>query len=126
MTGIARQTEEQQIHYLRKRVNYNDAAIGTGVVMGTLPNGAIIMSVVIQCTTAFNAGTTNAINVGKTAGGTEIVNGDAATAGTRAATLPNLNITADQDVFVQYAQTGTAASAGVANIVVAYSCNNDQ
>lgn len=125
MTGIARQTQEQQIHYLRKKVNFNDAGIGSGVVMGTLPKGAVITNVVVQCTTAFNAGTTNALQVGTAASGTQVTN-DAATSGTRA-TTPNLDLSAaDQDIFVTYAQTGTAATAGKAIIVIAYSCDNDQ
>jgi hypothetical protein len=125
MTGIARQSHEQQTHYIRAKVNFNDANVGTGNVIGTLPNGAIITSVVVQVTTAFNAGTTNALNIGTAAGGTQ-VGTDAATAGTRSPTLPNLNITADQDIFVQYAQTGTAATAGVANVIVSYVPNNDK
>jgi hypothetical protein len=125
MTGIARQTQLQVIHDLRKSVNFNDANIGSGVVMGTLPKGAIITAVIVQCDTAFNAGTTNALQVGTAGGGTQVAN-DAATSGTRAATVPNLVLSADQDIFVTYAQTGTAATAGHANIVIAYSCNNDQ
>jgi hypothetical protein len=37
MAGPARQLHTQQVHYLRKRVNFNDTNIGTGVVIGTLP-----------------------------------------------------------------------------------------
>jgi hypothetical protein len=122
--GIARQLHTQQTHYLRKRVNYNDAAIGTGVVMGTLPAGAMIVGQHVRCSTAFNAGTTNALNVGTAAGGTQLFT-DAATAGARQPTIPNLSFASDTDIFVQFAQTGTAASAGVADIVIAFVPNND-
>ena len=64
MPGPARELHTQQVHYLRKRVNYNDASIGSGVVMGTLPAGAMIVSQNVRVSTAFNAGTTNALNVG--------------------------------------------------------------
>jgi hypothetical protein len=125
MVGIARQLHMQQIHYFRKRVNYNDAAIGTGVVFGTLPAGAMIVTQNVRVSTAFNAGTTNALNVGTTAGGTQLFT-DAATAGARLPTIASLTFAADSDLFVQYAQTGTAATAGQADIVIGYVPNNDQ
>lgn len=123
--GIARQIHTQQIHYFRKRVNYNDAGIGTGVVFGTLPAGSMIVLQSVRVSTAFNAGTTNALNVGTTAGGTQLFT-DAATAGARQPTIANLTFATDTDIFVQYAQTGGAATAGVADIVVGYCPNNDQ
>lgn len=124
MAGPARELHTQQIHYIRKRVNYNDASIGTGVVMGTLPAGAMIVSQNVRVSTAFNAGTTNALNVGTAAAGTQVFT-DAATAGARSPTIANLSFAADQDIYVTYAQTGTVASAGVADIVIGYAPNND-
>jgi hypothetical protein len=124
MAGPARQLHTQQIHYLRKRVNYNDSAIGTGVVMGTLPAGSMIVSQDVRCNTAFNAATTNALNVGTAAGGTQLFT-DAATAGARQPTKANLSFASDTDIYVQYAQTGTAATAGQADIVIGYVPNND-
>jgi hypothetical protein len=124
MAGPARQLHTQQVHYLRKRVNYNDSAIATGVVMGTLPAGAMIVSQNVRVPTAFNAGTTNALNVGTAAAGTQVFT-DAATAGARSPTIANLSFASDQDLYVTYAQTGTAATAGVADIVIGYVPNND-
>lgn len=124
--GTARLLHEQQVHFFRKRINYNDAQIGTGVYFGTLPAGAMLTNIAVRCNTAFNAGTTNAINVGTAAGGTQIVNGDAATAGARFPTVPNISFATDTDLFVQYAQTGTAATQGQADIVIAYVPNIDQ
>lgn len=124
MAGPARQLHTQQIHYIRKRVNWNDSAIGTGVVFGTLPAGAMIVSQNVRVNTAFNAGTTNALNVGTAAGGTQLFT-DAATAGARQPTIANLSFASDTDLYVQFAQTGTAASAGQADIVIGYCPNND-
>ena len=124
MPGPARELHTQQIHYIRKRVNFNDASIGSGVVFGTLPAGAMIVSQNVRCSTAFNAGTTNALNVGTTAGGTQLFT-DAATAGARSPTIANLSFASDTDLFAAYAQTGGAATAGVADIVIAYVPNND-
>lgn len=122
--GIARQTHMQNVHYFRKRVNYNDVGIGTGVVFGTLPAGAMIVSQNVRVSTAFNAATTNALNVGTAAGGTQLFT-DAATAGARSPTIANLTFATDTDLYVQYAQTGTAATAGVADIVIGFAPNND-
>lgn len=124
MAGIARLLHSQQVHYYRKRVNYNDAGISVGVVFATLPAGAMIVSQNVRVSTAFNAGTTNALNVGTTAGGTQLFT-DAATAGARSPTIANLSFATDTDLFVQYAQTGTAATAGVADIVIGFCPNND-
>lgn len=123
--GTARQTQFQQVHYFRKRVNFNDNGIAAGVFFGTLPAGAMLTDLDIRVTTAFNAGTTNAINVGTTAGGTQIFT-DAATAGARSPTIPNISFATDTDLFVQYAQTGGAATTGLADIVVGFVPNNDQ
>lgn len=124
MAGIPRQVHTQQTHYYRCRINYNDANIGTGVVKFTLPAGAVILTQNVRVSTAFNAGTTNALNVGTSAGGTQLFT-DAATAGARSPTIANLSFASDTDVFIQYAQTGGAATAGVADIVIGYAPNND-
>jgi hypothetical protein len=125
MTGISRQTQYQLVHYFRKRVNYNDPGIAGGVVFGTMPLGAMIVLQNVRCNTAFNAGTTNALNVGTTAGGTQLFT-DAATAGARSPAIANLSFAADTDLFVAYAQTGGAATAGQADIVVGFVLNNDK
>lgn len=122
--GNARQYHHQLMHYIRKRVNYNDAAIAAGVSFGTIPAGAMLTGQHVRVNTAFNAGTTNALNVGTTAGGTQLFT-DAATAGARQPVIPNLSFAVDTDLFVQYAQTGVAATAGQADIVIAYAANND-
>jgi len=125
MTGIPRLTQYQMVHCFRKRVNYNDANIGSGVLFGTVPAGAMIVLQAVRVNTAFNAGTTNALNVGTAAGGTQLFT-DAATAGARSPAIANLSFAVDTDLFVQYAQTGTAATAGQADIVVGFMPNNDQ
>lgn len=124
MTGIARATQFQLVHYLRKTVNWNDAGIAGGVVMGTLPKGALIITQRTDVPTAFNAGTTNALNVGITATGTEIFT-DAATAGARQPTIAAVRFAADTDLFVSYAQTGTAATAGKGTVVIGFVLDND-
>lgn len=121
-----RELHTQQIMYIRKTINHNDAGISTGVASSvSIPAGSMVVLQSVRVRTAFNAGTTNALNVGTAAGGTQFFT-DAATAGARQPTIANQTFAADTDVFFQYAQTGTAATAGVADIVIGYVANNDQ
>jgi|DEB0MinimDraft_3_1074331.scaffolds.fasta_scaffold03247_5 hypothetical protein len=121
----ARQFHTQQVHYIRKTVNFNDAGIGSGVVFGTLPAGAMIVSQNVRVTTAFNAGTSNALQVGTAAAGTQLFS-DAATAGARSPTIANLSFATDQDLYVTFAQSGTAATAGVGTVVIGFVVDNDK
>jgi len=53
----ARQFDWQATHYLRKKINYNDANIGTAdkVAVGIIPNNGLIVGVYVRIETAFNA-----------------------------------------------------------------------
>jgi len=124
----------QQIHYLRKTINFNDSGIAAGVLMGTLPAGAQILpfASAISVRTAFNAATTNNILIGTTAAGNDICATADAAAGTPGIkTLALATVTtngyraADTDIFVAYTQTGAVATAGIATITIAFSVNND-
>ncbi len=130
MPGTARQSHMQVVHTLRKRINYNDAGVATGVLVGTLPAGAIIENVSALITTAFNAGTTNVINVGTTTTGAEVGASAQIIAGTPGqkkltAFLALGVMAADQDIWVSYVPTGTAATTGVGYITLTFIVNND-
>lgn len=127
----ARRNALQLVHYLRFAVNYNDAGIAAGVNKQVLPAGAIIIGTDVIVATAFNAGTTNTISVGTLGdAATNIVNAqNAGVAGltqnvapTGAALGP---LAADKQVYVTYAQTGTAATAGKAYVIIKYVVDND-
>lgn len=132
MPGSARRYHTQQTHYLRKTVTYNEVASGTQVLMGTLPKGALVLATSVAIKTAFNAGTTNVLIVG-TAGDDDALVAAAgvdetAVALTRVApaTLAGLVApTADTDIYTKYTQSGTAASAGEAEVVVEFVPDND-
>jgi hypothetical protein len=134
MTNPARLTQYQMPHSLRKMVNFNDAGVANGLLVGTVPAGAIITSVIVQIATVFNAGTTNVLQVGTTATGSELLTSTEAAAGTQgqkaAATFKTTTasnpLAADQNIWVNYAQTGTAATTGVAYVLVTYHPNNDR
>lgn len=132
MTGTARQYHTQQVHYLRKTVNFNDPGIGSGVCMGTLPAGAMVIDAVTRVETVFNAVTTNVLTAGTNSSSYDNIVGSAdvtegTTGGYRAAVLTAAatSYASDTDVFVKYTQTGTAATTGKATIVIAFVVNND-
>lgn len=134
MAGTARLTQFQMPHSLRKMVNYNDAGVTAGVLVGTIPAGSIITSVICQIATVFNAGTTNPLAVGTTGTGTDLMTSAEAVAGTQGqksavafkSTTASNPVANDTDVFVSYIPTGTAATTGVAYIIVTYHPNNDK
>lgn len=131
--SAARQYHQQMVHYCRKAVNYNDSGIASGVKFGTIPAGAIIIGTDVHVTTVFNAATTNVLTAGgNSATWTDIVAAgdvnEAATGLTKdiSPTGSSLGvIAADRDIYAQYAQTGTAATTGLAQIIVKYVPNND-
>ena len=129
---VARLLPFQAVHYLKMTVNYNDTNISTGIPFAAyLPAGAQILFATVNVLTAFNAATTNVLTVGQNATSyNDIVNAgdvnEGATGSTMALRGADLNITTDVQVFYKYTQTGTAATAGQAVIVIAYVPNNDQ
>jgi hypothetical protein len=126
--GVARQLETQQTHYLRRDVAFNTSGIASGVLIGTVPAGAKIMHIRIFVDTAFNAATTNVLQGGTTGTGTNLFTSTDAAAGTPGPKTPasaanqatGLIFTQDTDLFVSYTQTGTAATAGAATIIVEF------
>ncbi len=119
---------------MRIAVNFNDAGIASGVGKGWLPKGAIILGTAVHVETVFNAATTNVLTVG-TNGPSTYDNIVAAGDVNEGATGLTQNIkptgtalgvlSADAQVFVKYAQTGTAATTGKAQIIITFCNDND-
>lgn len=130
--SLGRISEHQLITYLRKQVNWNDVGIASGILMGYLPKTAMLDRISIRVDTAFTAGTTNNLLVGTTAGGNDIASTSESAAGTAGFKTPTSGLTAtalknpttDVPVYVTYTQTGTAADAGQAWIVLSYSVDH--
>jgi len=131
-TGVlgtnARQDPRQVLNTLKKIVNFNDPGVATGIPFDNyLPQNAFIENVLVEIVTVFNATTTNVLTVG-TVGSTYnniVATGDVneAAAGVYQATRAfGRSLTASGDVlpYVQYTQTGTAATTGQAIIVLFY------
>jgi len=135
-TGIpgstARRNTSQQVGYARFTVNYNDPNIASGNPKQWLPAGAILIGTDVQVVTPFNAGTTNVLSVGIGAATANVV---AAGAANPAAAALTQNIVptgaalgplaADSQLNVSFTQTGAAATAGQAVVMVKYIPNND-
>lgn len=126
----ARVYHTQQVHYLRRTVDFNTAGIATGVQLGRLPAGALITRTTVRVVTAFNAASTNVLTVG-TEGDSGLDNivaaGDVTegSIGSAAVVGPLDPLAADTNVLISYTQSGTAATAGRAVIVLEYVPNND-
>lgn len=137
----------QEIRYFRKVVNYNDANIGSASVppiFGRLPAGAFITRVQVEIGTPFNAGTTNVLTFGTSltsaneivaaadvneaqVGVTEVTRayGTTLTGGPGIGAAAPAS-TSEVNLYAKYTQSGTAATQGVATIVIEYASNNDQ
>lgn len=124
----SRRNPRQVVNTLKKTVNYNDSGISTGIAFDeSLPLGAFIMSVQVEVVTAFNAATTNVLTVGTNSTSyNNIVSAadvDEASTGVTDVTRGrgrSIAAAAEKAVFVKYTQSGTAATAGQAVIVITY------
>jgi|SRR6185369_3511278 len=132
---LARKNALQVLHSARFKINYNDTGIATGVGTGIwLPAGALIKGTDVWITTAFNAATTNVLSIGTEASTyTNLATNAQTVSGTPgvkkeliATGLAIVPLAADSQIFYLYTQTGTAATAGVAYVVVNYYVDNDR
>jgi len=122
----ARDTGYQTVHALRKRITFADSAVEK--VVGVLPAYATVVGGGVHIITAFNAGTTNTIDVGRsTQTADDNCYATALTAGAvgfialdELAATTNIQQTAECTVIATYDQTGGAATAGVADVIVLY------
>lgn len=130
--SVARLYQSQLVHYMRKEVDYNTAGVGSSdtVLVGTLPSGAEIVDCWVNVKTAFNAGSTNVLTAGTSSGSNAdiVAAGDVdetATGVTQVTRGWGLAITADTKIYAKFTETGTAATAGKARIMIAYIPDND-
>lgn len=124
----ARQDPRQVVNTLKKRFQFNTANIATGVAFdNSLPQGAVILAVIVEIITAFNAAGLNTLTVGtnSTTYNNMVAAGDV-NAGSVAANQVIRGIggsilrSAELTPYVTYAQTGTAATTGDAEVTIIY------
>lgn len=125
---VPRQDPRQVVNTLRKTVNYNDVGIGSGLAMENwLPQGAFLMRCLVEIVTAFNAGTTNVLTVGTNAAAYDniVAAGDVDEAvvdvyDVTRAVGRGLASAGNVRPYVMYTQSGTAATAGQAVILLSF------
>lgn len=112
------------VSYLYKDTAYNTSSIGTGVSIGTVPSGGIILPHHVNITTAYNAATTNVLELGTTGDPDHYVAvGDVdetTIAFTANITTGCEEVASDTEVFVKYTESGTAATAGASTVILPY------
>ena len=91
-------------------VNFDDTDIDKGVELCELPAGIIVTKAVAKVNTAFNAATTNVLTVGANDDVNDLLGSDDVTEGTAGA------YDEAKKVKAKYTQSGTAATAGSADI----------
>ena len=108
------------------------AADGTETVIGTLPANSQIVEIYVDVSTAFDAGTTNTLDLGDGTTADQYADAlDVSSAGRLRATSDVSQIgnlvdigTSDVALTATFNQTGTAATAGTAQVTVLYVPNN--
>ena len=112
------------VQHLTKKISYLDGATGA-VTVGVLPPKAIVTDVWAVVTTAFNAGSTNSVDIGTSGDTNGFATGISTTAAGRIAAdemaaTDDLYSTAESTIVVTHVQTGTAATAGEGYVVVQF------
>lgn len=125
---VPRQDPRQVSNTLKKTINYNDVGIANGVPFENwLPQNAFITLVLCEIVVAFNAATTNVLTVGTNVGVYDnIINAgdvnEGAVAVTNVVRALGRSLTAAGNVrpFAKYTQTGAAATAGQAIVLIEF------
>lgn len=127
--STARTNYTEQVSYLRQSFTFG-AATGVAITIGTLPKGAIINSVDLAVSTAFNFGTNNLVDVG-IAGTTQGLASGAslATAGLIKPSLATSTtigpFAADTPIIATPNLTGTAGTTGKVTVIIPFTLQND-
>jgi hypothetical protein len=123
-TTPARDMGYDVVQHLTAPISYLDGATAA-VSVGKLPPKAIVTDVWAVVTTAFNAGSTNSVDIGTSGDTNGFATGISTTAAGRIeademATSNDLYSTSESEIIVTHVQTGTAATAGEGFVVVEY------
>jgi hypothetical protein len=121
-----RDANENQVHYLRKRITFAD--IATTVTVGRIPAGASVTGGGVHIITAFNATTTNVANVGFIGASTNasayatalVTSAVGFIALDELAATTNVQGTVEHAVTIAATETGAASTAGVADVIIQY------
>lgn len=127
--STARTLYTEQVSYIRQSFVFG-ATTATAITIGTVPKGAIITSVELAVSTAFNFGTNNLVDVGTVAASTNLAS--AASLATAGLIKPSLATStgigpfaADTAIIATPSLTGTAGTTGKCTVVILFNCQND-
>lgn len=118
--------EDTGLGVWRWRVGFSEAGIATtGIPVVTLEKGSIVLRASVRIETAFNAATTNVLTLGDATTIDTLITSANAVAGTpgfKAGTgvAIGTELAADTTFLARFTQTGTAATAGVAEFIVEF------
>lgn len=128
MATPARNDGSQNIHYLRKPIAFSNG-IAAVVEVGVVPAGSIVLRGGVVVTTAFNAGSTNVLDIGTVADddgfATDLALGTIGVINTdEMATSNDMGpMAADTIINATMALTGTAPTAGAGVVWIEYMPN---
>jgi len=120
----ARQYVSHQVHYLSRNITFADN--GVAKTVGIVPAGATVIRGGVVVSTAFNAGTSNVLDIGTSADddgfATDLALGTIGVINTdeMATTNDAGPFTVDTTIIATVALSGTAATAGVGRVWVEY------
>lgn len=129
MAASAQKYQTNQVHYLRAEIAYTDLT-GKVYTLGVIPAGSVVIRGGVVVTTAFNAGTTNVLDIGTSADddgfATDLALGTIGVivADEMATSNDTYSATSDITVTATLALSGTAASAGAGVVWVEYLARN--
>lgn len=124
----ARKYPYQMIHFLRKSIAFGDN--GTALVVGVIPAGSLILKPAsgVHVTTVFNAGSGNVLDIGTSANddlfGTDLALGTA-TFVPLDENVGGYLVTDDTTITATVALSGTAATTGAGEVVIAFIPDTD-
>lgn len=112
-------------------MSYDDFTSGTGLPFCTLPIGAYILGGFVNVTTAWNSGTSDGMEIGTSADDNQILASVSVASIAKhhitlenafdvASTEPDPVTAATDEVLIEVTSAGTAATAGVAQVVMLY------
>lgn len=120
----ARDLGIQAVHTIRKSISYSDLPAATGtLIVGYLPANAVVLRCSAVVTVGFNDTTADDLDVGFSAGASELGAIDVNSAGVIAGTVAGLTAKSTSDRTIYVAPTVTATgdgSAGQAELVIEY------
>jgi len=130
MATTSRLFHTQQVHYLRLSIVYGDE---TETNVGNIPSGSLILKPMsgVHISTAFNATTTNVLDVGFSANPDDpnhlgvVLDLKTATFVALGAAVGGYLVTHDVTVTATVSHTGATATAGAGEVVICYIPDND-